>query len=81
MLGLLFEGPNEKALGAQFAHGMRRFALHHLSIHGLRQKGADLPAILGLMRPENAEGIAVMAAQNGVDVLGGHAQLLWQGVC
>jgi len=81
MLGLPVQGRNEKAFGAQFAHGMRGVAQHHLRVHGLRQEGAHLPAVLGLMRPENAEGIAVMAAENGVDVLGGHAQLLWQGVC
>ena len=81
MLGLLVQGRNEKALGAQFTHEMRRFSQHNLRVHGLRQEGADLPAILGFMRPENAEGIAVMAAENGVDVLRGHAQLLWQGVC
>ena len=68
----------EEAFGSGFLHELRGAVHHQGSIHGLREECAYLPAMVRLMRTQHGKRIAVRTIQDGFQLLGSHAQLLWQ---
>jgi adenosine deaminase/aminodeoxyfutalosine deaminase len=55
-----------------------RAADQDCGVYGLREKGTHFPAVAGLVRSQNAEGIAVGGGHDCFQVLRSHAQLLLQ---